>query len=262
LYNYLANTQYIGKRFLYLTSCHSTSDLAKNLDERGLTNHGMVILAEEQTRGRGQQGNVWQSNPHENLTFTLVLKPQQFNIRHQFLFNKVISIHLLVFFRSTFPEHAHAFHIKWPNDLYFYDRKIAGLLIENALQGEHIHTSVVGIGLNVNQTSFDLPQASSLALGLQRILAREALLHDLLTYLDENLPTIFYFSDAEVKTIEHVYDTVLWKYQKEHTFKQGTETFKGIIQGVNPMGQLLIEKEGNIQAFDVKTIQFLNNTGN
>ncbi len=262
MYNYSANTKYIGKRFLYLTSCHSTNDLAKDLDARGLSSNGMVIHAEYQTQGRGQQGSTWQSNAHENLTFSLVLKPQELYIANQFLFNKVLSIHLLGFFRSYFPQHAHAFHIKWPNDLYLYHKKIAGILIENTFQGEYIRTSIVGIGLNVNQTSFDLPQASSLSLGLKENLNRQEVLHQLLSYLDENLPLIFYFSPTEQKTIENIYNKILWRYREEQFFQDNNGQFKGIIEGVDEQGKLLLNVNGEIKAFEIKAIHFLNNTNN
>lgn len=262
MYNYSANTQYIGKRFLYLTSCHSTNDLAKQLDNRGLTTNGMVIHAGHQTKGRGQQGSSWLSNPDENLTFSLVLKPQELNITHQFLFNKVLSIHLLGFFRSYYPEHAHAFHIKWPNDLYFYGKKIAGVLIENTFQGAYVRTCIVGIGLNVNQTSFDLPQASSLALELKQKLNRLEILQQLLSYLDENLPLIFYFSPTDQKSIANIYDKILWKYREEHLFEDQSGQFKGTIEGVDTQGKLLLNVNHEIKAFEIKAIQFLNNTGN
>jgi len=262
LYNYSANTQYIGKRFLYLTSCHSTNDLAKRLTHQGLTSNGMVILAEHQSHGRGQQGSSWISNPQENLTFSLILKPQQLNSSNQFLFNKLLSIHLLSFFRNHFPAHAQAFHIKWPNDLYFYDQKIAGMLIENSLQADHITTSIVGIGLNVNQTSFDLPQASSLALGLKETLNRAALFNALLSYLDEYLPLIFYFSEAETKTIETLYNSILWKFRQEHRFKDARGTFTATLLGVDAQGKLLLDKAGTLESFEIKSLEFLNNTGN
>ncbi len=222
----------------------------------------MVILAEHQSEGRGQQGNTWQSNPQQNLTFSLILKPQQLNSSNQFLFNKVLSIHLLGFFRSYFPAHAQAFHIKWPNDLYLYDKKIGGILIENSLQGEHISNSIVGIGLNVNQTSFDLPNASSIALGFEESVNRTALFTALLSYLDENLPLIFYFTEAEIKTIEKIYDSILWKYRQEHVFQTSTGIFKGIIKGVDQQGNLQLELESGLKSFEIKSIQFLNNTGN
>jgi BirA family transcriptional regulator, biotin operon repressor / biotin---[acetyl-CoA-carboxylase] ligase len=262
LYNYSANHQYIGKRFLYLTCCHSTNDFAKQFAELREDSHGAVILAEAQTQGRGQQGSTWKSEPGQNLTFSLIVRPQELNTLNQFLFNKVLSIHLLAFFRNYFPDHASGFNIKWPNDIYLYNKKIAGLLIENSMQGKLIRYSIVGIGLNVNQTSFDLPQASSLALGLNMAIDRAALFNALLTYLDENLPVIFHFSETEIKSIEKIYDTTLWKYNEKHQYTSGNEQFTGIIKGVDAQGKLRLEIEGRLESFEIKSLQFLNNTPN
>ena len=260
MYNYSANNQYIGKRFLYLTCCHSTNDLAKSLATRMEDTHGTVILAESQTNGRGQQGSTWHSNPGQNLTFSLIINAIDLNTNNHFLFNKVLSIHLLAFLRTYFPKHAEAFKVKWPNDIYLYDKKIAGLLVENSLQGNNIRKTIVGIGLNVNQTSFDLPQASSLALGLKQTINREALFNALLNYLDENLPIIFHFSETEIKTIEKIYDTILWKYNEKAEYQTHSEQFTGIIKGVDEQGRLCLEVNNTIQLFEIKSLQFLNNS--
>lgn len=259
MYNYSANTQYIGKQFLYLTTCHSTNDLAKTLNSRGLCKSGMVIFAENQTKGRGQQGTSWVSEPGQNLTFSIVLRLSHLPLASQFLFNKALSIHLLGFFRTYFSNPSDTFHIKWPNDVYLNGKKIAGLLLENSLSGSYISSSVVGIGLNVNQQTFEFPAASSLSIALQRPIDRYALLHDLLQYLDENLPLNFEsLNTAEIQTIHKVYDATLWGLHQQRWYQAAGDPFIATLKGVDEQGLLILETNQGIERFEIKSIQFLN----
>jgi BirA family transcriptional regulator, biotin operon repressor / biotin---[acetyl-CoA-carboxylase] ligase len=259
LYNYSANTQYIGKQFLYLTTCHSTNDVAKSLHNRGLCENGMVIFTDNQTHGRGQQGTSWLSEPSQNLTFSIVLRLSHLPLANQFLFNKALSIHLLGFFRTYFSAPDDAFCIKWPNDVYLNGKKVAGVLLENSLSGNHITSSVVGIGLNVNQQVFDFPHASSLAVLLNRTLDRYELLDDLLHYLDENLPLNFEsMSHAEVQTIHKVYDASLWGLHQLRWYQSSADPFLAMLKGVDEQGLLILETNERIERFEIKSIQFLN----
>jgi BirA family biotin operon repressor/biotin-[acetyl-CoA-carboxylase] ligase len=263
LYNYSANTKYIGKQFLYLTTCHSTNDLAKSLNNRGLCKNGTVIFTENQTKGRGQQGTTWSSAPRQNLTFSLLLQPTHLSLSSQFLFNKALSIHLLGFFRTYFSTSPDAFRIKWPNDVYLNGKKIAGILIENSLQGTLIHSSIVGIGINVNQRQFDFPSASSLASVFDRDFDRYDLFNRLISYLDENM--IFHFESlhaTEIKTIHKVYDTILWGLHEQRWFQTTSAPFQGTIIGVDEQGQLILETKQGIERFEIKSIQFLNHPVN
>jgi BirA family biotin operon repressor/biotin-[acetyl-CoA-carboxylase] ligase len=259
LYNYSANTQYIGKQFLYLTTCHSTNDLAKTLNSRGLCKSGMVIFAENQTNGRGQQGTSWVSEPGQNLTFSLVLRLSHLPLTSQFLFNKALSIHLLGFFRTYFSNRTDVFHIKWPNDVYLNGKKIAGLLLENSLSGSYISSSVVGIGLNVNQQRFEFPTASSLAAVFGQPVDRYELLNSLLQYLDENLPLNFEsLNTAEIQTIHKVYETSLWGLHQQRWFQSSGDPFIATLKGVDDQGLLILETNEGIERFEIKSIQFLN----
>ena len=259
MYNYSANTQYIGKQFLYLTTCHSTNDLAKTLNTRGLCKNGMVIFTENQTHGRGQQGTLWLSEPGQNLTFSIVLRLNQLPLASQFLFNKALSIHLLGFFRTYFSNSQDVFHIKWPNDVYLNGKKIAGMLLENSLSGSHITSSIVGIGLNVNQQVFEFPTASSLSIIMDRSIDRYDLLHSLLKYLDENLPLNFEsLSMPEIQTIHNVYEATLWGLHEQRWFQAAADPFIATLKGVDEQGLLILETNQGIERFEIKSIQFLN----
>ncbi len=259
MYNYSANTQYIGKRFLYLTTCHSTNDLAKTLNRKGLCTNGMVIFAENQTQGRGQQGTSWIAEPRQNLTFSIVLRLSEFPLANQFLFNKALSIHLLGFLRTNFSTYTDVFHIKWPNDVYLNGKKIAGMLLENSLSGSRISSSIVGIGLNVNQQTFKFTNASSLSLVFNHLIDRYSLLNNLLEYLDENLILNFEsLNAAEIQTIHKVYDASLWGLHQQRWYQVAGNLFVGILKGVDEQGQLILETNKGIELFEIKSIQFLN----
>ena len=121
-----------------------------------------VLSALEQTDGRGQHGNKWSSQPGENLTFSIVIKDFRIKSNEQSAISQVTALSLTDFLES----HEISAKIKWPNDIYVGDEKICGILIENALKGQEIDWSIIGIGLNVNQTEFpkDLPNPTSMKL--------------------------------------------------------------------------------------------------
>lgn len=121
-----------------------------------------VVSALEQTKGRGQRGNRWSSQPGENLTFSLVVKDFRIKANEQSAISQTTALSLV----DLLSRHEIKARIKWPNDIYADDEKICGILIENSLKGSEIDWSIIGIGLNVNQTTFpeDLPNPTSMKL--------------------------------------------------------------------------------------------------
>ena len=121
-----------------------------------------VVSALEQTKGRGQRGNRWSSQPGENLTFSLVVKDFRIKANEQSAISQATALSLI----DLLSRHEIKARIKWPNDIYAGDEKICGILIENSLKGSEIDWSIIGIGLNVNQTAFpeDLPNPTSMKL--------------------------------------------------------------------------------------------------
>jgi BirA family biotin operon repressor/biotin-[acetyl-CoA-carboxylase] ligase len=138
-------------------------------------------------------------------------------------------------------------------------KKIGGILLENSLSGSHITSSVVGIGLNVNQHTFESPNASSLSLAFNRPIDRYELLNKLLHYLDENLPLDFEsLSLAEIQTIHKVYETTLWGLHEQRWYQAAGETFLATLKGVDEQGLLILETNQAIKRFEIKSVQFLN----
>ncbi len=149
----------IGNTIIELPKVDSTNRYVKDVMKTGNIFEGMVVWTSCQTNGRGQQGNTWLSNPNENLTFSIVLTPKNLPAQKQFYLSMITSL-AVVDFLNTYRIDA---QIKWPNDVLINNRKISGILIENSLKGEAINYSIIGIGINIFQTDFSIPTATSLA---------------------------------------------------------------------------------------------------
>ena len=244
----------IEKRFSihieHLSEATSTNDLAALRHWK----HGDVIWAEVQTKGRGQRGNSWDSNAGENLTFSLVLCPENFRAEDQFYLSKAVSVGAIEAL-SGFGLPAET---KWPNDIYVGDRKVAGMLIENDLQGMTITRSILGIGLNVNQESFDpaLPNPVS----MRGVSGRE---FDRVDVLEKILERIFYwtgklkkmrFAEIDEKYQQHFYrrEGVYWFREPEK------EPFEAAIEGVRPSGELILRRlDGSSSTYLFKEVEFI-----
>ena len=138
---------------MFIAETDSTNNLLRRLylDENDL----FTIYTDFQTAGRGQQGNGWESEKGKNLLFSTLLREWSIPVSSQFLINQIVSLSLYHTVRAILKEDQQSLlTIKWPNDLYFQDKKLAGILIENIWQGNQVSHSIAGIGLNVNQTVF------------------------------------------------------------------------------------------------------------
>lgn len=240
----------IGRKIIYKDTLDSTNNYVANLESEGKIEHGTVILAESQEAGKGQRGSKWDSEPYKNLTLSCFLKHDNLAVNQHFILNQVISLACV-----DFLNHFHSgFEIKWPNDIVFSSSKIAGILIENHLQGEKIRSSIVGLGININQLTFGNYNASSLA----EISGKEFSLREIVFVLVEKLN--FWYSKLrsfDFESIQKAYLDKLWLYQKESQFQDDKGIFKGEIEGVELNGQLLVKSLNEIRKYQNKEIVFL-----
>lgn len=146
--------------FIILDSVGSTSSHLASIGADAP--HGTVVMAREQTAGRGQRGNSWEAEPGANITLSMLLRPNGLHPSRQFLVSQAVSMAIVDLLDRLLP--GHDVSVKWPNDIYVGDRKICGILIENTITGQAIDRTIVGIGLNVNQTVFrsDAPNPVSI----------------------------------------------------------------------------------------------------
>ena len=144
----------------------STNDWLKERSKNQFLAEGTTVAAEYQTAGKGQQGNRWESEAGENIMCSLLLYPDFLPIHQNFLLSEVVALGV----KDTVEQFIQPVEIKWPNDIYYQNRKIAGILIENELTGQIISKSIIGIGLNVNQEHFS--DAAPNAVSLKQILSK------------------------------------------------------------------------------------------
>ncbi|BDD02805.1 biotin--[acetyl-CoA-carboxylase] ligase [Aureibacter tunicatorum] len=247
------NSFIIGKQLIELESCSSTNTEAVKMAQNGDAQHGTVVLTNCQTSGKGQRGNVWEAASGQNLTFSIVLHPQSLHISDQFFLSMLTSLSIYDFLSEYLLEED--LKIKWPNDIYFEDTKMGGILIESIAQGEFVKTSVVGIGVNINQKEFVHPQAKSLAM----ICGQEFDLREMLTLFLEFFTRRYrQLENLSAKSLHQEYYSKLYWYDEIHTFQDLQEQyFMGRIKGVNELGCLIVERENDTKEFDIKEIKFI-----
>lgn len=242
---------------MHIESLDSTNNYAMDFVEHGKSKDGLVIWADEQTAGRGYGQNIWQSEKGQNLTFSLLLKPDFILPSRQFLITQIVSLALQSEISQLTGKNN--ISIKWPNDLYAGSRKLAGMLIQHIIRGNQIDYSVIGIGLNVNQQVFDpsLPNPVSLSNLTNRFFDLNILLDNLLQSIQK------YYSQAKsesgITTIEHQYLEKLYLRDEWANYQSGNQSFVAKIKGFGPFGQLVLELEnGEGKTFGFKEVELIN----
>ena len=253
--NNIFSALFVGQNLVTIKELDSTNNFLKNLlsNSKPLP-EGTVIMAESQYAGRGQQQNKWHSEPGKNLTFSILLTPSFLPVINQFDLTRVVSLGV---FDALEPYLGDKLKIKWPNDIYYEDHKLGGILIETHIQGDRIKDAVIGIGLNINQESF-LPGAAN-AISLKQILHKD---YDLRTILSEICGHVeaYYLNLKAGKFlfVRNMYLTRLyWLNQVKH-FRSNNQVFEGIIRNVKDEGLLVVENNNIQQEFNLKQIEFLN----
>ena len=239
-----------GSHKIILSDVDSTNNFAAKLMDEGLGGHGSVIMAENQSNGRGQQGSIWQSEPKLNLLFSMILCSELFAQLKPIHINWFVSLCLI----DALKDKGMKALIKWPNDIMIGEKKIAGVLIENKFHGSQLKQSVVGVGLNVNQISFEFSKATSIKLETGIEYALEELLDAFVLIFRKNESLL---SQDKVINLKNKYLKLLFGLNKKRLYKDESGEFEGKIIGVSDSGQLIIESQGGKKAFQNKEIEFL-----
>jgi BirA family biotin operon repressor/biotin-[acetyl-CoA-carboxylase] ligase len=237
-----------------LDAIDSTNEFLKAMSGRQSVENFTVVSAENQTNGKGQMGAKWLSEIGKNLIMSILVKDTLKDNTEIFTLNSAIALAVITALKKySIPK----LSIKWPNDIMSDTKKIGGILIENTIKNNGEIVSIVGIGLNVNQTDFDaLPKASSLAVIMKTTFDKETLLFDCVEAIKTN-----------VSILKNDLPTNLWSDYNQQLFKKGIpmpfsnasdQKFMGIIQDVNASGQLNVLLENDtIATFGIKEIQML-----
>jgi BirA family biotin operon repressor/biotin-[acetyl-CoA-carboxylase] ligase len=239
-----------GKEIIHLSNIDSTNNFAAKLLSENLCQNGAVIMADVQTQGKGQRGNVWLSESGKNLLSSFVFKPDNLSVENQIALTWATSLSLLETLRKFNIEAL----IKWPNDVFVGGKKIAGILIENQLQGTRISCSIIGIGLNLNQTFFDDLNATSVLLETKQIVEPRKFLNLLAHEMNEQFQLI-YSSNFEILKVE--YENNLFQMNELKSYEDEFGVFVGKIIGTTEEGKILIEKSNAIQSYGLKEVTFL-----
>ena len=245
--------QIIGNNTISLLTVTSTNEYVRKLLDDGQPPDGTVIIAGEQTKGKGYGSNIWISQSGKNLTFTIILYPDFIKAGHQFLISKTISLGISDYLNQYLDDVT----IKWPNDIYVDNYKIGGILIENDLIGSVIKHSVIGVGLNINQQQFpdDLPNPVSLIQVMERSFSLQKEFRKLTQSLDARYKML---KGKNTDRINRDYHNNLYRLSEFHQFRQGREEFTAQIIGVSDFGQLILEdKNGKTLEFDFKEVDFV-----
>lgn len=241
-------------RIIHLDTVGSTSSYLASLGDEAT--HGTAVMAREQTAGRGQRGNSWEAEPGMNVTLSLMLRPSGLHPGRQFVISQAVSLAIV----EMLDRYVDDVSIKWPNDIYAGDRKICGILIENAITGTEINRCIVGIGLNVNQTVFrsDAPNPVSL---LQLVPGPEfdidtiagTMVSDILERVNEALA-------CDGSRIAETYFARLWRRDGWHPYHDNLRDtdMTARIVSVAPAGPItLIDKaDGTAREYAFKEISF------
>ncbi|MBK5284384.1 MAG: biotin--[acetyl-CoA-carboxylase] ligase [Bacteroidia bacterium] len=252
----MLKTLFTGQHMLRLENTASTNLAAWELLSKSRPEEGFAVLAQFQTRGRGQVGTQWESESGKNLLVSYILYPVFIEPKDLFILNKVVSLGVYDFVKHVLKKDV---CIKWPNDIYYRSNKISGLLIENSVTFSDVNYSIVGIGLNVNQTKFNthIPPATSIKLITKKKYDLEKCFNELSSFIEARYLQL---KEKKLSDINNDYKKVLYRFREFCIFKKKQVSFKARIVDVMEDGKLLLENEnGKFESFRFKEISFVMN---
>lgn len=249
-------------KFIRLKEVDSTNNYLRQFIPEKEERSFVVVVAESQHAGRGQRGNSWESEAGKNLTFSIAMRPDFLQAANQFVLSQAMALSV----KETLEQYIDNTSIKWPNDIYWNDKKIAGILIENELMGKQIERSIIGVGINLNQREFrsNAPNPVSLWQITGETVEPETTLYKILERF------ICYYNlirKGETSDLIYRYDKALFRRNGFHRYinhkeaesdlKQG-ETFEARIHHIEPDGHLILQtRSRETYAFGFKEVEFL-----
>ncbi len=250
----MIDTQFIGRQLIEIDEVDSTNLFAQDLLKNQKVAEGTVINAKIQSKGRGQMGTQWFSEANANLTFSIVLYPTFLSIEKQFYLSKITALGIIDAINTLAIFDV---KIKWPNDIYLKQQKVCGILIENSIRYSKIENSILGIGININQTNFNTLSNSATSLFVEsgKIQDKKLILNRVLEQIEN-----WYLKLREEKWeeidacyLKHLLNYQLWA---DYDIKGVVKSAK-IIE-IKNSGSLVLEFQNtNVQEFGMKEIKFI-----
>ncbi|MEW5846240.1 MAG: biotin--[acetyl-CoA-carboxylase] ligase [Bacteroidota bacterium] len=241
-------------RIEWFKSVSSTNDICQQRANMGVA-EGVVIAAEFQEQGRGQRGNAWESQAGLNLTFSMLLRPTFLPVGEQFYLSKAIALAITDWLKAYVENKP--VKIKWPNDIYIGNSKICGILIENSFSGQNLETSVVGIGVNLNQINFpdDLPNPTSLLLETGKKVTPQDALPEVISCIGARYLQLV---ESNRVAIDNDYLNAIYRKDQLCKYYSNGEEFEATITGIHPTGELILKtSNGEIRTFAFKEVTFI-----
>ena len=239
------------KNYQYIPTTQSTNIFLKEKLKTETLPEFFAVRTAFQTAGKGQIGNSWEAERGKNLLCSMLLYPHHIAIQEQFIISQIISVAIV----NTLKEYCTGFEIKWPNDIYFGNKKIGGILIENSLRASQIEYSIIGIGLNINQKVFksDAPNPISLAQIIGKNVSVKTILSKLIYQIKE------FHQTSNYSPIKQNYLKYLFRGNGIYRFKTPqSEVFEASIYKIEDDGQLILKTKNNvIQSFYFKEVEFV-----
>lgn len=231
----------------------STNDDIRNLLKDQKSKEFTTVFTDYQTAGRGQRGNKWNSSKEENLLFSVLLKPLFLKANHQFSLSQIVALAI----KKELDKYTEGFSIKWPNDIYWHNKKICGILIEIDLIGDHLASFISGIGINLNQK--DMQDVGLNPVSLIQIIGKQT---DRVTLLKSILQEIYLLYQSlkkgETEKINEEYHAALFRNNGYYTFKDSQGEFEARIQTVSLNGVLQLEThDSTIRAYAFKEVEYV-----
>ena len=243
----------IGSNLFYFDELTSTNSHASLMLKEGPVAEGSVFYTDFQTSGKGRAGNKWESEKGKNLLISIILYPESVLPEDQFFISMAFSLGICDFAG----DHFAGSKIKWPNDIYINNDKIAGILIENSIIGNTLENTIAGIGLNINQTQFpsSVPNPVSLRMLTGKEYDTRSCLGKLLECFDNRYKQLLYGSRKE---LEGEYLSRLYRLNEWHYYRSEKKLFRGMVKGIMASGRLKIKEEnGVVTEFDFKEVEYV-----
>lgn len=242
-----------NKKIISLKEVESTNNYANQLVMSKAAEHGTVVLAQHQKKGRGQQGNSWESEPGMNMLASFILFPSNLPVTKQFHLSKTASLALIDFLETE----TNSVSIKWPNDIYIHNKKVAGILIENSVMGNFLSTSIIGVGLNLNQEKFISGAPNPVS--LKQITGKN---YDIVTITEKIAGHLYKwyeilenkrYDDIDSAYLNHLFRRFEWA-----VFAKNGNRFEARIKGIGDFGQLILEeRNGVFSEYMFKEVEFV-----
>ena len=244
------SSSFFSKNQIKLDEVVSTNDFLFDLDKMKFIDSNIVVTANFQKLGRGKKIKKWESKNGKNLLLSILFK-HKLKFNKQFNFSIMVSLALKDLLTEILDDEV---FIKWPNDIIVHDKKIAGFIIENKSSKSFIHTSVLGIGLNINQSLFQayVPEATSIIKLIKKELDIDSIKDKLLLYIEK-----YYLSKNTLTENLNKYNDCLYAKNIDLKFRSRNKTFNGRIQRVIESGNIVVKMAKNEKSVELNELEYI-----